>query len=77
MPRKELSVDNDPYEWDADSISYEQLKELANIPDGVLIFRKVPGQPDEEITPGSTVDLSATPGIDRFSTQNPESGAGE
>lgn len=76
MAKKELTVDNDPYEWDDDEITYQELKDLADIPDGVLIFHKIPGKPDQEVKAGDAVNLADTRGIDRFSTQSPQSGAG-
>ncbi|MDP2343760.1 MAG: multiubiquitin domain-containing protein [Deltaproteobacteria bacterium] len=76
MAKKQFMVDNEPFDWDGDLITYEQLKDKASIPDNVLIFQKVPGKPDIEIKPGVTVNLALHPGIDRFSTQAPQSGAG-
>lgn len=75
MSKKKLMIDNEPYEWDSESITEPQLRRLGDIPDGVQIFLERPGQEDLEITAGMVVSLAA-PGIERFSTDSVGSGAG-
>jgi hypothetical protein len=71
----ELFVDNEPYQWHESVITEAQLRQLASVPAGVNIFQKIPGRPDREVLPGTTVDLSR-PGPERFSTQAVGSQAG-
>lgn len=75
MSKKDLMIDNEPYEWGSDSITEAQLRDLGDIPDGAQIFQERPGQEDIEITAGMVVSLAA-PGIERFSTDSVGSGAG-
>jgi len=74
--RPEVFVDNEPYDWDQDSITGSQLRNLASLPDDVVIFHKIPGHPDEEIKDNTVVDLTLQKGPDRFSTQPVGSQAG-
>jgi len=76
MAKKELMIDNTPYEWGKPKISEPELRTLGSIPDGVHIFYQRPGKPDLEVKPETVVDLAATPGIDKFSTESVNSGAG-
>lgn len=71
-----LFVDNEPYEWNGDSITGEQLRVLAGVPQDVEIFHKNPGHPDEEVKNDTIVDLTLQKGPDRFSTQPVGSQAG-
>lgn len=74
--RPELFIDNERYEWDKDTITGAELRELGSLPDEVQIFWKIPGQPDQEIKDDTVVDLRKHPGPDRFSTQSVGSQAG-
>lgn len=71
-----LFVDGDKYEWDENTITGVQLRELAGIPDNVQIFQAVPGQPDIEISDETVIDLKAHHGPVKLSTQSPGSQAG-
>ena len=76
MAKKEVSIDNTPYEWDEDSITGAQLRELGGIPEGVQLFRIVPSSPDKIVELDTVIDLNELKGIDRFSTDSAASGAG-
>lgn len=74
--KPELFVDNEPYNWEKDTITGAELRALAGIPDGAQIFQHIPGQPDREIKADTVVDLTKRKGPERFSTQSPGSQAG-
>ncbi len=74
--RPELFIDNERYDWDKDTITGAELRELGSLPDDVQIFWKVPSQPDVEVKNDTVVDLTEHPGPDRFSTQSVGSQAG-
>lgn len=76
MAKKELMIDNTPYEWPKPIIKENELRLLGSIPDGAQIFYQRPGKPDVEVKPGMEIDLYKTPGIDKFSTDSVNSGAG-
>lgn len=71
-----LFVDNEPYQWDGDTITGEQIRELAGAPQDVEIFHKIPGSPDEEVKDATVVNLTLQRGPDHFSTQSVGSQAG-
>ena len=75
MSKKELMIDNDPYEWGSETITGAELRTLGDVPDGVQLFQERPGKEDVEIKPDTVVSL-AGPGIERFSTDSIGSGAG-
>ena len=75
MGKKALMVDNEPYEWPSDSITGAQIRTLASVPDGVQVWKKNHGSPDSLVELATVIDLSA-PGIERFSLQEANSGAG-
>jgi hypothetical protein len=72
----ELFIDNEPYDWDKETITGAQLRKLGALPDDVQIFWKIPGQPDKEVKNDTVVNLKKHPGPDRFSTQSVGSQAG-
>ena len=74
--RPELFIDNERYDWEKDTITGAELRELGSLPDDVQIFWKIPGQPDQEVKNDTVVDLTKHPGPDRFSTQSVGSQAG-
>ena len=74
--RPELFIDNERYDWDKDTITGTELRELGSLPDDVQIFWKVPSQPDVEVKNDTVVDLTEHRGPDRFSTQSVGSQAG-
>lgn len=74
--KPELFIDNERYDWDKDTITDAELRELGAIPDDVQIFWKIPSQPDKEVKNDTVVDLTKHPGPDRFSTQPVGSQAG-
>lgn len=74
--KPELFIDNDPYDWEKDTITGVELRTLGSLPDDVQIFRKIPGHPDSEVKNDAVVDLTEHPGPDRFSTQSVGSQAG-
>jgi Multiubiquitin len=74
--RPELFVDNERYDWESDTITGIQLRELGSLPEDVEIYLKVPGQPDQPVENDTVIDLSEHKGPARFSTQNPGSQAG-
>lgn len=74
--RPELFVDNEAYQWDQDTITGSQIRELAALPDDVQIFHEVPGEPDEIVENETVVDLTLQKRPDRFSTQPVGSQAG-
>lgn len=71
-----LFVDNERYEWSADTITGEQLRDLASVPAGVLIYQKVPGHPDRPIDGGTVINLVERHSPEHFSTQASGSQAG-
>ena len=75
MGKKDLMVDNEPYEWETESITGAEIRQLGDVPDGVQLFQERPGKEDLEITIDMVVSL-AEPGIERFSTDSIGSGAG-
>ena len=75
MGKKSLMIDNEPFEWDSDTITGAEIRVLGDVPDGAQIFQERPGQEDLEIKPDMVVSLAA-PGIERFSTDSVGSGAG-
>lgn len=74
--KPELFIDNDRYDWDSNTISGEQIRTLASLPEDVQIFHKVPGKPDQEVKDDTIIDLTLQKGPDRFSTQPVGSQAG-
>lgn len=72
----ELFIDGDKYEWHENAITGAQLRQLGSIPEGVDIFLKVPGKPDQPILDQTSVDLEHHHGPAKFSTQSPGSQAG-
>jgi len=74
--KPELFIDNERYDWNGDTITGAQLRELGSLPEDVQIFRKVPGHPDQEVKNETIIDLTEHPGPDRFSTQPVGSQAG-
>jgi hypothetical protein len=71
----ELFVDNDPYQWSEKTITGAQIRSLAAVPAGVLIFQKIPSKPDKPIEDDTVIDLTPH-GPERFSTQAVGSQAG-
>lgn len=74
--RFELFVDGEKYEWEKNTITGAELRDLAGIPDSAQIFQHVPGKPDIEIKNDTVVDLEKHHGPVKFSTQSPGSQAG-
>lgn len=74
--RPELFIDNERYDWDENTITGAQIRELASLPDDVQIFHKVPGHPDEEVKNDTVINLGQHHGPDHFSTQPVGSQAG-
>jgi hypothetical protein len=72
----QLFVDGEKYEWPKDTITGQELRGLAGIPDNAQIFLQVPGKPDAEIKNDTEVNLKRHKGPARFSTQSPGSQAG-
>lgn len=72
----ELFVDNTPYDWGKPTITGDQIRVLASLPNDVQIFHKIPGKPDAEVKNGIAIDLRKVPGPDRFSSQPVGSQAG-
>lgn len=72
----ELFIDDDKYQWEHDEITGTQLRALGAIPEGVEIFLKVPGKPDQEIADATAVNLKEHHGPAKFSTQAAGSQAG-
>ena len=75
MSKKDLMIDNEPYEWDGDAITGIQIRELGDVPDSVQVFQERPGKEDLEIKNDTVVSLAES-GIERFSTDSIGSGAG-
>lgn len=71
-----LIIDNETYEWPDSSISGQQIRTLAAVPDGVQVWKKNHGSPDTLVELGAVIDLTQ-PGIERFSLQEASSGAGQ
>jgi Multiubiquitin len=77
QPKKfELFVDGEKYEWPNSTITGEDLRKLAGIPESAQIFEHVPGKPDIEIKNNTVVNLEKHHGPVKFSTQSPGSQAG-
>lgn len=74
--RPELFIDNERYDWDKDTITGSELRELGSLPDDVEIYWKNPGNPDIAVENDTIVDLTENKGPDRFSTQSVGSQAG-
>ena len=74
--RPELFIDNERYDWNSDTISGAQIRELGSLPDDVEIYLKVPGHRDQPVQNDMVIDLKHHTGPARFSTQNPGSQAG-
>ena len=74
--RPELFVDNERYDWDENTVSGVQIKELAGVPDDVQLFHKIPGSPDVLVNDSDVIDLDDIKGPDRFYTQCVGSQAG-
>jgi len=72
----DLFIDNEPYNWEKDTITGAQLRKLGALPDDVQIFWKNPGHPDQEVKNDTVINLKKHPGPDRFSTQSVGSQAG-
>ena len=74
--KPELFIDNNKYNWDHNTITGAQIRELAGIPESAEIFQKVPGKPDREISDTTVVNLMDHSGPEHFSSQTPGSQAG-
>jgi hypothetical protein len=74
--KPELIVDNDPFNWEKDTITGAEIRVLAGLPDDVQVFQHIPGHQDKEILADTVVNLDAHKGPERFSTQAPGSKAG-
>lgn len=74
--RPELFIDNDRYDWDKDTITGSELRELGSLPDDVEIYLKVPASPDLPVLNDTVVDLTEHSGPEHFSTQSVGSRAG-
>ena len=61
-----LFVDGDKYEWKKSTITGDELRILAAIPQNVQIYLKVPGKPDESVNNDTTIDLAKHHGPARF-----------
>lgn len=72
----ELFVDNERFDWDKNTITGAEIRELASIPDGVEIYWKSPGNPDFPVENDTVIDLTEHRGPDHFSTQPVGSQAG-
>lgn len=70
-----LIVDNEPYVWHEETITGQQIRVLAAVPDGVQVWKKNHGSPDTLVDLGTQIDLTQ-PGTERFSLQEASSGAG-
>lgn len=75
MSKKDLIIDNEPYEWKSDTITGAEIRTLGDVPDGAQVYQERPGKEDLEIKLDMIVTLAA-PGIERFSTDSVDSGAG-
>ena len=71
----ELIVDNTPYPWSESSITEQEIRDLAGLPDNVQIFQAIPSKPDRLVEPNDIISLDGK-GPERFSTQAADSGAG-
>lgn len=74
--RPELFIDNERFDWEKETITGTEIRELASLPEGVEIFWKAPGNPDSLVEDDTVIDLTQHPGPDRFSTQSVGSEAG-
>jgi hypothetical protein len=74
--KPELFIDNSKYDWEQDTITGAQIRELAGIPESAEIYQKVPGKPDQEITDITVINLKGLHGPEHFSSQAPGSQAG-
>ena len=52
-----LTVDGRGYEWGADEISEEDLREIAHVPDNKILVLERKDEPDSELGPGLIVKL--------------------
>lgn len=71
-----LFVDNEPYDWEKQTITGAEIKALAGLPDDVEIYWKGPRNADTPVGDDTVIDLSVQPGPDRFSSQSVGSQAG-
>lgn len=60
-------VDDEPYPWPNPTITGDEIRRAAAVPDNVDLFRKVPGQTDQLIERTTVVALSEPK--PHFSTQ--------
>ncbi len=74
--RPELFIDNERYDWEKNTLTGLELRELGSLPDDVEIYWKIPGEPDSLVENDTVVDLTHHKGPDRFSTQSVGSQAG-
>jgi len=74
--RPELFIDNERFDWDKDTITGAEIRELAALPDDVEIYWKAPGNPDFPVENGSNINLFEHAGPEYFSTQPVGSQAG-
>ena len=72
----ELFVDNEPFDWDKETITGREIRNLAGVPDDVHLFRKIPGRPDVFVSDSDVINLDDVKGPDRFYTQCVGSQAG-
>ncbi len=77
QPKKfQLFVDGDKYEWPKSTITGDDLRALAAVPESAQVFLAVPGKPDLLIQNDTVIDLEKHHGPARFSTQSTGSQAG-
>tara|TARA_R110000823_G_scaffold101329_10_gene217766 strand:+ start:1557 stop:1805 length:249 start_codon:yes stop_codon:yes gene_type:complete len=74
--RPELFIDNERFDWEKETITGAEIRELASLPDDVEIYWKAPGNPDFPVENDTVIDLTEHPGPDHFSTQPVGSQAG-
>lgn len=75
--RPEIMIDNQPYQWEKETITGAEIRALAGLPQNVQIFQEVPGSPDKLIEDATVIELEEHGTPKRFSSQSVGSQAGD
>lgn len=68
-------MDNEPYHWHEESITGEQIRKLASVPDGVQVWEKHKGSPGTLVERDTVIHLNKHE-TKHFYLQEASSGAG-
>lgn len=75
MKKIKIMIDQKPYDWEKDTITGAEIKQLAGVDASYGVWMQLPGPEDPPVADAESVDLTQ-PGRDRFFTGKKETREG-